>query len=619
MLPRRHLDYLVQLGVSMFEPPSDEKPSDWCERCVVIPPPQTKSPGQLSFDGREYCREPVDDFGNWAITDEVLCFGSQLGKSNVIMSGVAYLLCNWACGILWVMPSIDLARSFSTNRWTPIVDASPALAAIKPTGSRRFNFKKLEQQLGGSVINFVGSNSAANLASRPASVVVLDEVDKFNEGGDKEADAVNLAEQRMKDFANTKSVKTSTPTLSTGLIWTEFLKGDQRRYFVPCPHCAKQIVLAWSETFTVLPKTGKEAYVVWDKEAKRKGGAWDLDRVEKSARFVCPHCAGCIHDSQKTVMNRNGIWIPTAKAPANFVSRHLPSLYSPAPKMNLGKLAVRFLQAKESLLGLRGFINGDLAEPFESQDLTTHRIEIIVKDEEPPKGVAQTMIVDCQQNAPHFYWVRLAWLPKTLRIAEAGFCDTFEDLRKIQTDRGIIDKYVALDIGWNLDVVLEQCARWGKRQAETNQARESGVPIHVGWTGWRGVSDKNFRDKQLRAMFPARLMTELVTAFGQRVRMPVIELNDKGLKDMLASLRRNEIKGLKLEVAESVNTPDFWRHLDAEILVREKVGNKIRENWQLRSDRWPNHWLDCVKAGIGHGLFHRLFVDPTLSAQAKRV
>lgn len=620
MLSENHLSFFVNtLAGPMFEPPSDEKASDWCERCVIIPPPQTQSPGKLSFSGREYCRESVDDFGDWSISDQVLCWGSQTAKTTHIQAGAAYIVANHPTGLLWVMPSIDLARSFSETRWIPIIENSPELAKMKPTGSARFAFKKLQQQLGGSIINFVGSNSAANLASRPAQVVILDEVDKFNEGGSKEADAVNLAEQRTKSFANPKRVKTSTPTVSSGLIWVEFMKGDQRRYFVPCPHCSKQIVLAWSETFTILPETGKEAYVRWDKEAKRKNGAWDLDRVERSARFVCPHCAADINDAAKTVMNRNGLWVPTAKGKPGFVSRHLPSLYAATPETSCGKLAVKFLQARESLLGLRGFINGDLAEPFESQDLTTHRIEIVVKDEEPPAAGTQTLVVDCQQNAPHFYWMRSVWLPQTLRISEVGFCDTLEELRKVQTDAGVLDRFVALDVGWNRDVVLEHCARYGKRVSDTREARESGIPIHVGWKGWRGVSDKNFRDKQQRAMFPVRMVTEAITPFGQRVRVAVLEMNDKGLKDMLAAMRRGECKSIKLEIAESVaSNPDFWRHMDAEILERERIGNKVREQWRLRSDRWPNHWLDCAKATLGKGLWNRLVVDSALSLESKR-
>jgi len=121
----------------------------------------------------------------------------------------------------------------------------------------------------------VWSNSPAALASIPARVVILDEVDKFNEGGRKEADAVNLAEQRTKTFSNPKRIKTSTPTLSDGLIWQEFAKTDQRRRFMPCPHCGKLVLFAWSKAFTVFPLTGNEAFIKWDSKARRpKDNSW---------------------------------------------------------------------------------------------------------------------------------------------------------------------------------------------------------------------------------------------------------------------------------------------------------------------------------------------------------
>lgn len=618
-LSAEHLNFIIDAVVRIFEPTTEEPPSSWCEKSLIIPPPQTQSPGQLTFDGREYCREPLDVFGNVEISDLVLCFGSQTGKTQVIISGVAFTIVNKPAGIIWAMPSKDLAQAFSEERWTPIVDESPCLLRLKPVGANRHNFKKLRQKLGGSQLTFLGTNSAANLSSRPAPVVVMDEVDKFNEGGNKEADAVNLLEQRTKGFSLVKKVKTSTPTLSGGLIWTEFKKGDQRRYFVPCPRCGRFIVLAWSETFTVFDKLGCEAYVKWDKEARRKDGTWDLDRVRNSARFVCPHCAGDIDDDEKTIMNRGGEWRPTAIAPFSFRSYHLPSLYASTKETALGQMAVKFLQARESLLGLRGFINGDLAEPFESQDLGNSRCEIISPDEEMPKGVTQTLHVDCQQNAPHYYWVIMAWMPGVVRIAKHGFCDTIEELRKVQTDNAIQDRCVSLDIGWNREVIMEQCSRYGV-QKMTAQSRERGCPLHIGWLPWVGAKEANFRDKQLRAQFPVKLEIEVITAFGKRLAMPIMMLNDKGLKDMLAALRKGEKKSVRLEFSKFVaDDPQFWRHMDGEILIREKIGRKIRENWEPRSDRWPNHWLDCVKSGLGYGLDRKLMVDQTLSRQQNTV
>ena len=42
-------------------------------------------------------------------------------------------------------------------------------------------------------------------------------------------------------------------------------------------------------------------------------------------------------------------------------SYHLSSLYSPWRLTSFGALAVQFLEAKDSLLGLQGFVNGVLS------------------------------------------------------------------------------------------------------------------------------------------------------------------------------------------------------------------------------------------------------------------
>jgi phage terminase large subunit GpA-like protein len=95
----------------------------------------------------------------------------------------------------------------------------------------------------------------------------LDEVDKLAGESTKEADAVALAQNRTKTFANSLTVKVSTPTTSEGQIWKAFLSGDQRYYFVPCPHCQHMQRLQWPR-------------VRWSDDAKLEDGkTWNLERV----------------------------------------------------------------------------------------------------------------------------------------------------------------------------------------------------------------------------------------------------------------------------------------------------------------------------------------------------
>lgn len=574
----------------------------WCEANVVIPPPQTPSPGPFSLAGWEYMREPLNCFGDGLTQDLVLCLGSQLGKTTLLMGGLGWTLANMPSSALWVMPGAVLGGSFSENRWTPVVRATPPLARLIPTGSERFAFKRAEQRLGASLLTFVGSHSAANLASRPARLVIMDEVDKFDDGGKGEADAVDLAEQRTKAQPFPLRVKTSTPTLTDGLIWQQFVRGDQRRCFLPCPHCGCFVVLAWSREFTVLPITGAEAWIRWDKSARRADKTWNLDAVAASAHAECPHCHGRIEDAHKTKMLRGLEWRATAAAPSSFRSYHLPSLYGTGPNTSFGKIAVQFLQASGSLLGLQGFVNGMLAEPWEAQDSRSERTELVVVSDTPAPGTAPLPILtaDVQEVAPYFWFVVRLWYAEghSRRIAW-GHCDSWDELRALQIEHGVSDNHVGVDSGYDAQTVYSECLRWGKMVKIPNGP----MPMWVGWTpldgrpGYAKFRDPKTKQPRLYDFSSARLS-------HTRFRLPLLAFNSWAFKDIIAKLRKGPTAaaGLRWEVGEDPKNETYWRHLDAEVKAET---NRGRYEWKLRSKRWPNHLLDCEVMQLAMANFHR--------------
>ena len=579
-----------------------QRPSEWCVQNLRFD--EASNHGPFTVAGREYCIEPLDDFSSTQIKDEVLVWGSQTHKTGTLMGGAAWSVVNDPCGILWVMPSRDLCASFSRNRWQTFLKASQACAELIPTkGMSRHNFKTLEQQIGAAVLNFAGSNSPGNISSHPCRRVFLDEVDKFNsterrdaEGNTVEADAVNLAEQRTKDQTNPQRWKTSTPTLVQALIWQEALKGDMRRYFIPCKGCGKQIVLAWSPEYTVLPKTGKEAYIRWDKEAKRKND-WDLDRVFRSARAECPHCGFHNLDAYKTWQNRNGVWTATQSSDAAFVSRHLPSLYSPSSETTYGQLAIKFLQAKHSLLGLQGFINGDLAEPYQSQDTQSERVELITSKLEVTAEWRKNLTVDCQQKAPLFWYVIRAWNGGDSQGIEAGPLDSWQDveLRQKAPENNIKDVCCAMESGFGArseHEVYFECARHG-----TFVDRPDKRPLHIGWIATKGMPGRKRWRNEDGLLMPYALRP--IDPFygrsgGGVVEMNLLEFSADFFKDILESLRQGK-GGHKWTVLESCSTEVYWHHLDSEVkkAVFNKMTGKVVHQWCPRSKYWPNHLHYC--------------------------
>jgi phage terminase large subunit GpA-like protein len=84
-----------------------------------------------------------------------------------------------------------------------------------------------------------GANSATGLRSMPARYIFLDEVDAYPASADEEGDPVTLAEARTTTFSHRRKVfMVSTPSIrGISRIEREYEASDQRRYFVPCPHC----------------------------------------------------------------------------------------------------------------------------------------------------------------------------------------------------------------------------------------------------------------------------------------------------------------------------------------------------------------------------------------------
>ena len=83
---------------------------------------------------------------------------------------------------------------------------------------------------------------AVGLRSMPVRYLFLDEVDAYPPSADDEGDPVALAEARTRTFSWRRKVfLASTPTIK-GLsrIEREYEASDQRRFFVPCPHCGEK-------------------------------------------------------------------------------------------------------------------------------------------------------------------------------------------------------------------------------------------------------------------------------------------------------------------------------------------------------------------------------------------
>jgi DNA-directed RNA polymerase subunit RPC12/RpoP len=549
----------------VFAPIDTRQVWQWAEDEIVLSRRQTETPGPYSTLLTPYVREPLACFSDPRVTDLTLCFGSQTSKTTILMIGAAWRMVNNPAPTIWVMPTEHLCRSFSENRWQPMVDDCHKLAALKPSNHNRF--KTLEQQFRDATLTFIGSNSPANLASRPAGLLFMDETDKFAMPSDREAGAVALAENRTKSYTNAMRVKASTPTTGDGEIWQAFTAADQRFYFVPCPHCGHKQRLMWPR-------------VRWAEEARNEDGRWNLEEVKRTAHYVCEGCEKPIDSGHKTKMLREGEWRPTnPSAPVGKRSYHLNSLYAPWRSCGFGELAAQFITAKQGMLGLQDFINGALAEPWEEQ-LTGEARPLTVGEyrlrDEPQEGEVRMMAVDVQQTNM-FYVCRAFRKDGSSRLVDEGQFTTWADLEFKVKELGcdtprkigpLTAKLVVVDSGFRTDEVLDVCIR-NRYLPGKGEDRAEGYGVKVGQVLRKAISVvRPYRRGWFLMLF-----------------------SSPGAQDVLEWLRGG--RGPAWTVAADASE-EYKAHLDAHRKVSRRNPMTGREQFMWRQiGKRPNHLLDC--------------------------
>ena len=237
-----------------------------------------------------------------------------------------------------------LVRIGLTPPIDPLIEESGVLRErVKERRSRDSGNTVLSKDFPGGVLILTGANSAVGLRSMPARYLFLDEVDGYPGDVEGEGDPILLAERRSATFQRRKILLVSTPkTRGLSRIEREYEASDQRRFFVPCPHCHEPQVLDFANL------------------------RWPEDRP-REAEYACAHCGGLIGERHKTWMLEHGAWRPTAAGDGRTAGFHLSSLYSPVGWFSWADAAEMYEQAKKTPDLMKGFVNTVLGLPFEEE------------------------------------------------------------------------------------------------------------------------------------------------------------------------------------------------------------------------------------------------------------
>ena len=282
---------------------------------------------------------------NHEVKQVAIMKGAQTGGTEVGLNLVGFHIGVAPCPIMFVQPTIDVAKKYSRQRLQPMLDESPQLRGlVKDSRSRDSGNTMLLKDFRGGTIALAGANSAASLRSLPMRILVLDEVDAYPLDVDNEGDPIELAINRTAAFSRAKVLLISTPTVKgVSRIEEEFDRGDQRYYYVPCPDCGEMQRIVW-------------ARIVWPKGKPRE------------AALECEHCGVLIAEHHKSKMLAAGEWRAHNPLPDDRRrSYHLSALYAPYgwEASSWGSIAEQFKAAKSDPSKLKPWVNTKLGETFD--------------------------------------------------------------------------------------------------------------------------------------------------------------------------------------------------------------------------------------------------------------
>lgn len=224
---------------------------EWADQRRILPKETTAEYGPWRTDRVPLMREIMAALSPSDPTQEViLAKGTQLAGTEVGNNFLGYVIDAAPGPAMLVLPTSNTAKRSGKTRIDKMIEATPSLRAkVAEKRSRDASNTASLKEFDGGLLIIAGANSAAELASSPVRYLFLDELDSFPDSLGGEGAPEKLAEKRTDTFVRKKIFKNSSVKGARGRskIMKNFRRSDQRRAYVPCPHCEHRQVLVWEQ------------------------------------------------------------------------------------------------------------------------------------------------------------------------------------------------------------------------------------------------------------------------------------------------------------------------------------------------------------------------------------
>lgn len=532
--------------------------------------------------------------------------------------------------MLIVLPSIEEAQKYVKLKLQPTIDETPSLKAkVKEQKSRDEDGSTTAlKKFRGGFAQVTGANSSKGLQMISVRVVIMEEVSEWPWDAGGRGDPVDQAMARTKFWTDRRKVFfNSTPGIA-GMcrISEKYEASDQRRCYVPCPHCGTFHVLEW------------------------KNLRWKSEREPHGAYFVCPANGCVIEQHHKRSMVARHRWIktyddedPANPAPQDCIEPadidrwrrrpsagrepgfHIWQAYSPA--VSWDDTVHEYLDAQGDPENEKTFTQQGLGEAWEEKGeapdvdaLLLRRTVGLRMGKIPPGGLVLTGMADIQGN-------RIEWAVYAWGIGLSGWI----------VDKGIIEGDPSKD-----DAVWAALGAVTDRQYEDWQGRTWPIEAFGVDSGYLSHAVYAFTRGRPRAFALDGRADRLMPYIGTPKR---VDVNWRGkivkggamlwptgthqLKSWVYGALRKTIEGADadgnfrpgtLHFGEDCDK-EFFEQMTAEYLADVELrGGRVVREWRKKKNR-PNEQLDIIvgaRAMAEHLGLGRLTADGWARIAAER-
>ena len=368
----RHLDIDIPTSVS-----------SWADNNRYLSLASSSEPGRWRTSRTPYLREIMDNISPSSIKKIIVMKGHQIGYTEgILMNGLAYVISTNPAPTLFVAPSDKEGKKMLQQKIEPMINDTPTVRSRIARVARMHQRNNLiHKDFPGGFLAIAGANVPSDLASTSVRNLFLDEVDRMPSDVSGEGSPIELAIARTASYSRKKIIMGSTPVSEeTSIIFKYFKEGDQRYYYIPCPHCGHMQVLDFANF-----------------------NCEDL----RDIFYECEKCHEKIHEHHKAKFLPLGEWRPTADSlDPSTRSYHLNSLYSPLGFLSWKDVALASYKAKGDevfhqtfqnlYLGIPTALGADDHPKPTTLELRTHTYE---RNHPPSEDfMVNTMGVDVQKD-----------------------------------------------------------------------------------------------------------------------------------------------------------------------------------------------------------------------------